>query len=467
SIVRKSPAHDVAVSRYPVATPADVDEAIAAARKAADAGTWSSLSGGDRARILNRVAALIDSHRDELGLIESLEVGKPFGAVGREIQGSVGLWEFAATLARHSYGDLHDKIGPGSLGLVFREPVGVVGMITPWNYPLLIVSQKLPFALAVGCCAVVKPSELTSGTALRLGELLLEAGVPPGVVNIVAGDGPSVGERLCRSDQVDMISFTGSTKVGRLIGRITGESIKRVSLELGGKSAQIVCADADLELAAEKVAMGATRNAGQACVSGSRLLVHRSISEAFTDAVTRRMHRIKVGDPLDPATEMGPLVSQAQFDRVTGYVEAGRQAGAELRQRSEPFGMEGGYFTQPAVFTGVRPSMSIAQEEIFGPVLSVIPFEDLGQALAIANGTMYGLAAGVWTRDMNTAFALARGLKAGTVEVNTFMAGVPELPLTGHKQSGLGHEKGRYAVDEFTHLKTIQLQLAEPAGIRS
>lgn len=464
ALFRDSPAHGVPVSRYPLATAADVSQAIDAARHAADTGRWSALSGGDRSRILNRVAGLIDKHRDELGLIESLEVGKPISAVGREIQGSVGLWEFAASLARHAYGDLHDKIGPGSLGLVFREPVGVVGIITPWNYPLLIVSQKLPYALAVGCCAIVKPSELTSGTTLFLGELLLEAGVPPGVVNIVVGDGPSVGETLCRSDRVDMISFTGSTRVGKHIGRIAGESIKRVSLELGGKSAQIVCADADLEFAAEKVAIGATRNAGQACVSGSRLLVEESIADAFTQAVTDRMRRINVGDPLDPLTEMGPLVSKSQFDRVTAYIEAGQRDGARFHRSSDPLNPSGGYFVRPGLFTGVKASMSIAQDEIFGPVLSVMPFRDLSQALDIANGTLYGLAAGVWSRDINKAFSLARKLKAGTVEVNTYMAGVPELPLTGHKQSGLGHEKGKYAVEEFTHLKTIQLQLTDPTA---
>jgi len=283
-------------------------------------------------------------------------------------------------------------------------------------------------------------------------------------VNIVIGDGPSVGEPLCRSDRVDMVSFTGSTRVGRHIGRVAGESIKRVSLELGGKSAQIVCADADLLFAAEKVALGATRNAGQACVSGSRLLVEGSIAEEFTEAVTERMRAINVGDPLDPATEMGPLVSKSQFERVAAYIDAGRRDGAKLYTDTAPLNLDAGYFVRPGVFTGVTPSMSIAQEEIFGPVLSVMRFRDLSQALEIANGTMYGLAAGVWTRDINKAFALAKNLKAGTVEVNTYMAGVPELPLTGHKQSGLGHEKGKYAVEEFTNLKTIQLYLTDPTS---
>lgn len=462
TIVRESPAHGVLVSRYPRATVGDADAAIGAARSAADAKVWSGLPGAARSRIINRVAQLIDQHRNELGLIESLEVGKPIGAVGREIQGSVALWEYAATLARHCYGDVYDQIAGQNVGLVLREPVGVVGMITPWNYPLLILSQKLPFALALGCCAVVKPSELSSGTALRLGELLIEAGVPRGVVNIVAGEGPTVGQAICQSPRVDMVSFTGSTRVGKQVGRIAGEAIKRVSLELGGKSAQIVCADADLSLAADKVVLGVTRNAGQACVCGSRLLIERSVAEEFTQAVMDRIQKIRIGDPLDASTEMGPLISKAQHDRVSGYIAAGEQEGAHLSRRNGPLGSEAGHFIQPGVFTNVMPSMVIAQEEIFGPLLSVIPFDTLEEALSVANGTVYGLAAGVWTRDLNKAFMLGRALKAGTVEVNTYMAGVPELPLTGHKQSGLGHEKGRYAVDEFTQLKTIQLQLDAP-----
>ena len=463
-IERRSPAHGAVVSRYPAATPADLRQAIAAARREADRGTWRRMSGAERARIVGRVARLIEQRKEELGLIESLEVGKPISGVVREIGGSVALWDFAATLARRSDGDLYDQLGGDSLGLVFREPVGVVGMITPWNYPLLIVSQKLPFALAAGCCAVVKPSEMTSGTALRLGELLIEAGVPPGVVNIVAGDGPGVGQALCESAGTDMISFTGSTRVGREIGTICGRMLKRVSLELGGKSAQIVCADADLERAAERVAFGVSRNAGQACVSGSRLLVEEAVADRFIANVTERVHRIRVGDPLDPETEMGPLVSEAQRHRVQGYVQAGIADGATYSARPDPALPAQGFFVQPGVFTGVRPTMSIAQEEIFGPILSVMRFSGIDEAIALANGTAYGLSAGLWTRDMDKAFAIGRALSAGTVEINTYMAGAPELPLTGHKQSGLGHEKGSYAIEEFTRLKTLQIQLNPVRG---
>ena len=321
TIVRHSPAYDLPVSRYPRSNAGDLAAAIDAARKAADSGVWTSMSGAERAKILIRVAQLIDKHREELGLIESLEVGKPLSAAAREMQGSIGLWEFAATLARHAYGDLHDKIGPGALGLVFREPVGVVGMITPWNYPLLIVSQKLPFALAVGCCAVLKPSELTSGTALRLGELLVDAGVPSGVVNIVVGEGPEVGEAICRSEKVDMISFTGSTRVGRQIGRIAGEAVKRVSLELGGKSAQIVCADADLDMAAEKVAHGCDAQRGPglrqwiatARRANHRRGIHRGRDGADAQRQGRRPLRRRYGD--GAAGEQGAVRSRLRLRR--------------------------------------------------------------------------------------------------------------------------------------------------------
>lgn len=457
-ITRENPAHHVVVSRYPRATSDDVERAIRAAREAADRRAWSGMSGAARAKILLDVARRIEADIDEFRRIECLECGKPVANVEREIRGAIAHWEYAATLARHCYGDTYDQLGGGQLGLVLREPLGVVGLITPWNYPLLIISQKLPFALAVGCCVVVKPSELTSGTTLRLGRILLESGMPPGVVNVVAGFGHDVGAAICESPLVDMISFTGSTKVGKTIARVAADTLKKVSLELGGKSAHIVCADADLEVAAEKVVMGSTRNAGQACVSGSRLLVERCVAAEFGRAVRDGMGRIAIGDPLDPATTMGPLISGAQHERVAGYIEAGTRAGAErwTRDGAVP---SGGFFVQPTVFTGVDPTMSIAQDEIFGPVLSVMDFDTVEEAIAIANSTAYGLSAGVWTRDLDKAFRFGRGLRAGTVEVNTFMAGSPELPLTGHRESGLGHERGRFAVEEFTELKTIHLQL--------
>ena len=462
TIERRSPVNGALISRYPGATVADVNEAVAAAKVAADQRVWSSVSGANRARFINRVAQLIDANRAELGQIESREGGKPIAVVDGEIQASINLWEYAATLARHVYGDTYDQLGDHTMGLVFREPIDVVAMITPWNFPLLIVSQKLPFALAMGCCAVIKPSEMTSGTALRLGELLVEAGLPKGVVSIVAGRGPDIGQALCEHPDVEMISFTGSTRVGKHIGRIASDGLKKVSLELGGKSAHIVCKDGDLDLAVGKVVQGAVFNAGQCCVSGSRLLVQRSIAKEFNERVIERMKGIKVGDPSDPDTTMGPLVSDVQHQRVSGYIEAGKREGASLWQ-ADIAGDGQGYFVPPTVFTSVEPGMKIAQEEIFGPVLSILPFDTVDEAIQIANGTLYGLAAGVWTHDLDTAFKFARRLRAGTIEVNTYMAGEPELPLVGHRESGLGHEKGRFAVDEFTQLKTVQMAFAGEA----
>lgn len=457
-IGRDNPAHLTPVSLYPKATAQDLADALSAARRSFDAGVWARLASADRARILLRVAALIDKHRVELREIECLEVGKPIGLVDREINGTIAHWEYAATMARHTYGDAYDSFGNDALGFVMRYPAGVVSMITPWNYPLMINSQKLPFALAVGCSAVVKPSELTSGSALRLGELLQEAGIPAGVVNIIAGTGADLGEGLCTAPEVDMVSFTGSTAVGRLIAARAGERLKKVSLELGGKSAQIVCADADLDLAAEKVALGATRNAGQACVGGTRLVVERGIAEAFCAAVQAHVERLRVGDPLDPDTTMGPLVSAQQKARVTGYVAQGQADGAACWSMDAAPALPG-HFVAPTIFTGVRPDMTIAQDEIFGPVLAVTTFDEVGQAIQIANSTRYGLAAGVWTTNINKALQIARRLDAGSIEVNTYLAGVPELPIVGHRDSGLGSERGRNAIDEFTELKTIQVQL--------
>lgn len=458
TIGRDNPAHLTPVSLYPKATAQDLADALSAARRSLDAGVWAGLPSADRARILLRVAALIDKHRADLREIECLEVGKPIGLVDREIGGSIAHWEYAATLARHCHGDAYDSFGNDALGFVMRYPAGVVSMITPWNYPLLIISQKLPFALAVGCSAVVKPSELTSGTTLRLGELLIEAGIPAGVVNIVAGTGADLGAGLTTAPEVDMVSFTGSTGVGRLIAARAGERLKKVSLELGGKSAQVVCADADLDLAAEKVALGATRNAGQACVGGTRLVVERGIADAFCAAVQGHMERLRVGDPLDPATTMGPLVSAPQKARVMGYVAQGDAAGA-VRWTMDAAPALPGHFVAPTIFSGVHPGMTIAQDEIFGPVLAVTAFSEVSEAIEIANSTRYGLAAGVWTTNINKALQIARRLDAGSIEVNTYLAGVPELPIVGHRDSGLGSERGRNAIDEFTELKTIQVQL--------
>lgn len=461
TIERRAPVGQRGVSIYPAANDHDVDCGVAAAREAFDDGPWPRIPGAERALLINRVADLIERDLDELGRIEAFEGGKPVAAVMGEMGVSVALWRHAASLAYHTYGDTYDSLGTQTTGLVFRQPIGVVGMITPWNFPLLIASQKLPYALAVGCTAVLKPSELTSGTTLRLGELLMEAGLPKGVANIIAGPGRGVGEAVTRNDKIDMISFTGSTAVGKSIARDAADTLKRVSLELGGKAPHVVCADADLDAAADKVVFGILHNAGQCCVSGTRLLVERSIADTFTAQIAERMASIPFGDPREEATRVGPLISREQFETVTRYIEKGRKDGARIvtggKAATEREGVEG-FFVEPTVFADVTPEMAISQEEIFGPVLAVTPFDTIEEAISLANGTRYGLAAGIWTSNIDTAFRFARGVKAGTVEVNTFISGAPELPLVGHGESGVGHEKGRFAVDEFTELKTVQVQ---------
>src|SRR6266536_3217970 len=455
---RESPAHDVAVGDYPLADVVDTDAAVAAARRAFDEGPWPHMQGAERARILYRVAEAIRAARDDLAYIEVLESGKPISQARDEMESAAGLWEYAASLTRHIYGETYNTLGSDMLGLILREPVGVVSIITPWNFPLLIVSQKLPFALAVGCTAVVKPSELTPGTTVHLGRLLLEAGVDDGVVNVVTGAG-GVGAAMSGHPGTDMVSFTGSTEVGRKVASAGGQQLKRVELELGGKNPQIVCADADLDAALDAVVFGVYFNAGECCNSGSRVLVHSSIADEVQAEIVARSRRVPVGDPLDPATKVGAITSDEQLSVIERYVAEGQAADAELLLGGTRRQTSVGRFYEPTVFAGVTPGMSIAREEIFGPVLSLLTFDTLDQAIEIANSTMYGLSAGIWTSDINSALVSARRLRAGTVWVNRWMDGYPELPFGGYAASGEGRELGRQAISSFTQTKTIQLQV--------
>jgi betaine-aldehyde dehydrogenase len=456
---RESPAHDITVARYPMADQTDTDSAVAAARHAFDSGPWPKMSGADRSKALLKVAAGLRAKKEELALTEVLESGKPISQARDEMEWSAGLWDYAASLCRHIYGDSYNSLGESVLGLMIREPIGVVAMITPWNFPLLIISQKLPFALAAGCTCVVKPSELTPGTTLRLGELIDAAGIPKGVVNIVSGYGNPVGARLASHNDVDMISFTGSTAVGRSVVEASRSNLKKVELELGGKNPQIVFADADLDAALDAAVFGVYFNMGECCNSGSRLLVQKNVVKEFTANVIKKAKEVVVGDPLDNKTKVGAIVNQAQLDKIEGYVQAGQREGATLKLGGNRRRTEQGRFFEPTVFEGVNREMTIAREEIFGPVLSVIPFETAEEALSIANSTPYGLSAGVWTRNIDVAFQLGRGIRAGTIWINTFMDGYPELSFGGYKESGLGRELGRFAIDEFTELKTIQVHL--------
>jgi betaine-aldehyde dehydrogenase len=455
-IVRQSPAHGVDVSSYPDAELVDVESAIAAARRAFDDGPWPRFSGAQRARVLRDVAAALERNIEHLAFVEVVESGKPITQATAEMRSVAELWWFAATLAQHAYGDAHNALGEHYLALTLREPVGVVGMITPWNFPLLILSQKLPFALAVGCTAVVKPSQLTSGTSLLLARMLRDAGIPDGVVNVVSGSG-RVGAMLSSHPHVDMVTFTGSTEIGRAVAVAAAPTVKKVALELGGKNPMVVLADANLEEAADATVFGVFFNQGECCNSSSRVIVAEGVAEEFEERVKELTAKVVVGDPLDPATQVGAIASDEQFGKIGELVGDGLAAGAKLIAGGHPMVTEVGRFFEPTVFTGVTSGMSIATDEIFGPVLSVLRCRDLDGAIALANDTEYGLSAGIWTSDMNAATEFAKRARTGTVWVNCWMDGFPEVSFGGAKQSGLGRELGRHSIEEFTELKTITM----------
>jgi len=458
---RISPGHGAVVGTYPQSDIADVDLAIASARKAFDKGDWPKFSGAQRAQALRKVAELIARDVEKLARIEALESGKPITQAIGEMTATADIWYYAATLAQHTYGDSHNALGNDYLGIILKEPIGVVGIITPWNFPLLIVSQKLPFAMAVGCTAVVKPSQLTSGTTLMLGQYIKEAGIPDGVVNIVTGGG-TIGARLAEHKDIDMITFTGSTAVGKMVMTAAAQTVKKVELELGGKNPQIVMADADLESAADAVVFGVYFNQGECCNSGSRILVQRSIVKKFMEIVTQKAKLVSVGDPLDPNVLVGAIASDEQLKTIERYILEGQKDGATMVMGGSVLKTGTGRYFEPTIFTGVTPEMSIAKEEIFGPVLSVLEFDSVEEAIEIANSTLYGLSSGIWTKNINDALIFAKGVRAGTVWVNCWMDGFPEMSFGGYGESGLGRELGRHAVDEFTELKTIAIH----TGIR-
>ncbi|MEU2537989.1 aldehyde dehydrogenase [Streptomyces iakyrus] len=441
---------------------AEVDAAVAAARRAFDTGPWPRLAPAERGRALLRLAGLLEERREELALTVTLEMGKPISdAYGIELRAVINTFRW--------YGQLADKLtdesphtAPDALALVTREPAGVVGAVVPWNFPLTLAGWKIAPALAAGCTVVLKPSENSPLSALLLARLATEAGLPPGVLNVVTGDGPTAGRALGLHPDVDVLAFTGSTAVGRHFLRYAADSnLKRVWLELGGKSPNIVLPDApDLENAAATAAWGIFFNQGEMCTAPSRLLVHSSIAERVTEAVVRRARELKVGDPLDPETEMGALVGRAHLDRVTGHIRHGVDEGARLRTGGDRVLAEtGGTYLEPTVFDRVAPGSRLAREEIFGPVLSVLAFDDLDEAVRLANATEYGLAAGLWTSDLSTAHRVARALKAGTVWVNCYEEGDLTVPFGGMKQSGNGRDKSAHALKKYTELKTTWIQL--------
>ena len=464
--VRFSPAHGVPVSVAAKGGQIEAEAGIAAARAAFDIGAWSRTSGKDRATLLLRVADLIDRDRAAIARQEVLESGKPITQAMAEIEGAADIWRYAAALARTLHGDSHNSLGPDMLGLVLKEPIGVVSLITPWNFPFLIISQKLPFALAAGCTAVVKPSELTPGTTVMLGKLLAEAGLPDGVVNIVLGYGEPVGAVLSSDPRVDMVSFTGSTAVGKRISAAASATLKKVSLELGGKNPQVIFPDADLDQAADAIAFGVYFNAGECCNAGSRIIVHESVAAALVEKITVLSRRVPFGDPLDPRTQVGAIISPEHLAKIDAYVRGAVAASARLALGGAALdvGGLGAQFYQPTIVTDVRPEMEIAREEVFGPVLSVLTFRTADEAIQLANDAAYGLSAGVWSSDLSTCLDFMRRVRAGTVWTNTWMDGFAELPFGGFKQSGQGRELGRYGLEEFLEGKTVQMRIGQTRG---
>ncbi len=458
-ITRASPAHGVPVAQWPAGSAEDAQAAIAAARRAFDSGPWPRLGAAERARVLFKVAGLIEQQAEEFSRIECLETGKPITQARAEIASAIDVWRFAAGAARTLAGQSYNHLGERLLAVVLREPIGAVGVITPWNFPFFILAERLPFILAAGCTAVVKPAEATSGTTLRLAALLLEAGVPPGVVNVVSGYGPVVGQALLDSPQLDMVTVTGSTATGRKAIAASAGNIKKLGLELGGKNPHIVFADADLEQAADGVAFAMAFNAGQCCVGGSRLVVQASVAERFCQLLADKMGRIRVGDPLDETTQVGALFDEAHMHKVLGYIEGGLAAGGRLVCGGGRAGPSEGFFVQPTLIDGLPADAALLREEVFGPVLAVQPFESFDEAIRIANDTEFGLSASIWTRDMQQALNAMRAVRAGRVWVNTTLDNGPETPLGGMKASGLGRDAGLVGIEEYTELKTAHIHL--------
>ena len=461
-----NPATGETIARCAAGDKADIDDAVRAARKAFESGPWHKMTPSERGRLLWKLADLVEEHGNELAEIETLDNGKPM-AVARaaDVPLAVDLFRYMAGWATKIVGETFPISVPYMPGAEFfsytaREPIGVAGQIVPWNFPLLMACWKLGPALAAGCTVVLKPAEQTPLSALRLGELIEEAGFPQGVVNIVTGLGETAGASLAAHKDVDKIAFTGSTEVGRLIVAASGKSnLKKVTLELGGKSPNIIFADADLAAAIPGAASAIFFNHGQCCCAGSRLYVHKSVYDEVVEGVSNEAKQIHLGSGFDPSTQMGPLVSQEQLDRVCGYIDAGRKEGAQMVTGGKRHGDQG-YFVEPTVFAQTKPAMKIVQEEIFGPVVTAMPFDDPDEVLTQANDTTYGLAAAVWTRDVSKAHRLAKRIKAGTVWINCYNVFDAALPFGGYKESGWGREMGRAAVELYTESKAVTTRLA-------
>ncbi|MBD2181327.1 aldehyde dehydrogenase family protein [Planktothrix sp. FACHB-1355] len=459
-----NPATGEAIAQVAEGTAEDINQAVKAARQAFENGPWSRITVSDRGKLIWKLADLLEANLEEFAELESIDNGKPIGVARvADVPLAIDLLRYMAGWATKIEGStipISVPYDPGSKYFAYtqREPVGVVGQIIPWNFPLLMAAWKLGPALAAGCTIVLKPAEQTPLSALRLGELICEAGFPDGVVNIIPGYGETAGAALAAHPDVDKVAFTGSTEVGKLIVQAAAGNLKKVSLELGGKSPNIVFKDSDLETAIPGAANAIFFNHGQCCCAGSRLYVEQSIFDRVVEGVAEQGKKIKVGPGLDPTTQMGPLVSDEQLDRVCGYLQSGLSEGATAVIGGQRIG-DKGYFVEPTVLVNTKQTMKVVQEEIFGPVVTVLPFQEIDELVSIANDSIYGLAAGIWTKDIAKAHNIASKLRAGTVWINCYNIFDAALPFGGYKQSGWGREMGREVLENYTEVKSVCVKL--------
>ncbi|MCB2015047.1 MAG: aldehyde dehydrogenase family protein [Sphingobium sp.] len=445
------------------ATDAEVDRAVAAARTAFDDGRWSDLPPIQRERTIHRLADLIEKYADEFAELEAIDNGKPKDvAAVSDIPGSISNMRYTAGWATKLSGETIEPMAQprGAMhSFTRREPIGVAAQIVPWNFPLLMATQKISAALAAGCTLILKPAEQTSLTALRLADLVAEAGFPAGTINIITGNGHTAGARLVSHPDVDKVGFTGSTEVGKIINRAATDTMKRVTLELGGKSPVIILPDMDLATAAKGATSAIFYNSGQVCIAGSRLYAHRSIFDSLLENMEQAATSWQPRPSLEPGARMGPLVSREQMDRVMGYIDAGQKAGASAAIGGDAPATNGGYYVNPTILVNVKPEMSVVKEEIFGPVVVAQRFDDLDEVARAANDTSYGLGASIWTKDVSAMHKLAGEIKSGTIWGNCHSSLDAALPFGGYKQSGIGREKGREGVEAYTELKTVFIKL--------